>query len=104
MNSLHEHEAWLTTLDSKLYVKNDWLVSRLGNESRIHLSECGSYYAVLKWALELRQSWASDPAWLPLDYLTDRFVRLINESNHLNIDDASIKEELKELATQQGAK
>jgi hypothetical protein len=104
MNSLQEYEAWLTTLDSKLYVKNDWLVSRLGKERRIHLSECGSYYAVLRWVLELRQSWAGDPAWLPLDYLTERFIRLINESNHLDIDAASIKGEVKELVTQQGAK
>ena len=104
MNSLHEYEAWLTTLDGKLYVKNDWVVSRFGNEDRIHMSECRSYYAVLRWVLELRQSWVADPAGLPLDYLTERFVRLVNESNNLNIDAASIKEEVKETAIQQGAK
>ena len=102
MNSLHEYEAWLTTLDGKLYVKNDWVVSRFGKEDRIHLSECSSYYAVLRWVLMLRQSWLGDSAVLPLDYLTERFVRLVNESNHLNIDANSIKEDIKEVATQQG--
>jgi hypothetical protein len=75
--SLHEYEAWLDVLDTKMYAQDGWLVSDLEDTFKIWAQEVDSPDKLFATAAAFRAS-IGDEVRQDEWYLLQRFYRLLN--------------------------
>jgi hypothetical protein len=81
MTSLNDYEAWLVTLDKKLFLADGSIRSEFEHPISIPLRECTSLSGVKLSATRLRETLKASHSALPMKYLIERFLRLAIEAN-----------------------
>jgi hypothetical protein len=77
---LYEYEAWLDVLDGKMYAKDGWLISELGDTFKIPISEVDSPDKLFAMAVKFRAS-IGDEVRSDEWYLLRRFYGLLNQEH-----------------------
>jgi len=84
MTSLHEYEAWLDTLDKKLFLADGLIQAEFDHPISIPLTECANVSGLKLWATRLREALKTNHSALPVKYLVERFLRLALEANRVS--------------------
>ena len=79
MNTLHQYEDWLDTLDKQLRVEGSHIVCDLGSKLIIPLEVLRSAEDVVLWGSKLQECLAKSESNLPNEYLIKRFAKLAKE-------------------------
>jgi hypothetical protein len=95
MNPLHEHEAWLDTLDEKLLLADGKLRSEFDHPISIPLSACADVGGLKLCAAELRKALHLNRSHLPMKYLLERFLGLAIAANQLPVTRERVMDELR---------
>lgn len=93
---LDEYEAWLDTLDKKLYVAGPVVYVEFDHPLVISLSNCTDSAGLKVCAERLREALRRNHAHLPIKYLLERFLRLAIEANNLPMSRDLLMNELRE--------
>ncbi|MEJ1162672.1 hypothetical protein V9K97_03165 [Variovorax sp. CCNWLW186] len=97
MTALHDYEAWLDTLDEKLFAVNGVIRSEFDHAVSIPLSECANMDGLKFWAAELCKTLRLNrSSHLPMAHLLKRFLRLATMENSISITPESIMGELRQ--------
>ncbi|WP_336643868.1 hypothetical protein [Methylomonas sp. WH-1] len=80
---LDDHEAWLDTLDKKLFVSNSEVKVEFDNPICFPLDECTDLKDLKGMARTLRSVLSCNETPLPRKYLIERFLRLVIRENRL---------------------
>ena len=97
MTALHDYEAWLDTLDEKLFAANGVIRSEFDHAISIPFSECADMNGLKFWAAELRKALRLNrSSHLPMAHLLKRFLRLAIIENNIPITPESVMSELRQ--------
>jgi hypothetical protein len=83
VSDLSKYEAWLDTLDEKLFVQGRSVVCQFGPGLKIPLSICSSEEGIIEGSIKLARTLDQHFESLPIKYLTERFIRLVLQANSL---------------------
>ena len=87
MNSLHEYESWLDTLDQKLFLRNGAIISEFAHGLTVPLRSCCSKEEIVRWSVQFARTLDEHrSSSVNLEYLVERFVRLAITGNKLHYD------------------
>jgi hypothetical protein len=93
---LDEYEAWLDTLDKKLYPAGSVVRVEFDHPLVISLSNCADSAGLKICAARLREALRGNHSHLPIKYLLERFLRLAIEANNLRLSRDQQMNELRE--------
>lgn len=97
VTALHDYEAWLDTLDEKLFAVNGVIRSEFDHAVSIPLSECANMDGLKFWAAELCKTLRLNrSSHLPMAHLLKRFLRLAIIENNIPITPESVMSELRQ--------
>lgn len=80
---LDDHEAWLDTLDKKLFVLNGEVKVEFDNPITFPLDECTDLKDLKGMVSTLRSVLSSNETPLPRKYLIERLLRLVIRENRM---------------------
>ncbi|MBS1208948.1 MAG: hypothetical protein H6R19_1346 [Proteobacteria bacterium] len=93
---LHDYEAWLDTLDKKLYLAGSVVQVEFDNPLTIRLSNCTDAAGLKLCALSLREALRKNHSHLPVKYLLERFLRIVIKANKIPFSRDQVMNELRE--------
>lgn len=93
---LDEYEAWLDTLDKKLYLAGSVIRVEFDHPLAISLSNCTDVAGLKVCAVGLREALEKNHAHLPVKYLLERFLRITIEANKVPVSRDQVMNELSE--------
>lgn len=96
MNPLHEYEAWLDTLDQKLFLADGAIRVEFDHALSIPLSACVDVDSLKACATELRKALHQNHSHLPKQYLLERFLRLAIAANKIRTMQEQVMDELRQ--------
>ncbi|HEU4670864.1 MAG TPA: hypothetical protein VFR91_09145 [Dyella sp.] len=93
MTALHDYERWLDKLDTRLYVRDGWLVSEFGATFSVPIAAVRSAEDLLRSGERFMASLASEQG-LPLPYLAGRFHRLLDPGKRFGLAEGEFESRL----------
>lgn len=96
MADYHRYEAWLDELDKKLYVDGSVVRVEFDEPFTISLFECPDVRTLKLCALTLRAALSKNKTPLSVQYLVERFARLVVKANRIPVNAERLVRELRE--------
>lgn len=93
---LDDYEAWLDTLDKKLYLVGTVVHVEFDHPLVISVSHCADTPGLKLCAQRLREALRRNHSYLPVKYLLERFLRIAIEANRLPLSRDQLLSELRE--------
>jgi hypothetical protein len=92
---LDEYEAWLDTLDKKLYLADGHIYVEFDHALVISLSDCTDVSGLKRCAARLREALRKNQSHLPVKYLLERYLRLAISANKISLTREQVMSELR---------
>jgi hypothetical protein len=92
---LDEYEAWLDTLDTKLYLAGKIVRVEFDIPLAVSLESCADPAGLKACARRLREALRENRTPLPVKYLVERFLRLAIKANKIPVSQDQLMSELR---------